>query len=146
MREAQSRHDKTLKMVSIATDARELVLFYNSNIKNHREIFAYAKSADAKLNAIDVSKENVTGTLYTELAGLLEIQVKDFILTDHPSFIEKHGKNVELTNDGAIKILQNEPDMLIYPIATRGKTAIIAKLYGDITTLFQTHTAAVEIP
>ncbi len=133
-------------MVSIATDKRELVLLYNSNIKNHKEIHAYAKSADSKLKAIDVSKDHVTGTIYTEIADLLNMQVKDLIPTDHATFVQKHGENVTLDNDGAIKILQNEPDMLIYPIAMRGNQALIARIYGDITKLFKTDTAAINIP
>lgn len=133
-------------MISIATNDRELVLVYNSDIKNHREIYAYAQSADADLNALDVTKERITGTLYSELALLLGKEVKDLIPTDHSAFIQKHGENVELDNDGAIKILQNEPDMLIFPIAVRGKNALIAQLYGDITKLFNTDSAAIDIP
>ena len=122
---------------------QKVLLLY---IVNHREVYAYAESAEVKLRAIDVTKEKVTGTLYTELADLLGIEVKDIIPTDHSSFVEKHGEKVSLDNDGAIKILQKEPDMLIYPIAVRGKKAIIAKLYGDITQLFNSDTAAVDIP
>ncbi len=133
-------------MVSLATDKRELVLLYNSTIKNHREIHAYAKAADTNLNAIDVSKDRVTGTIYSEVADLLNIEVKDLIPTDHATFVQKHGKDITLDNDGAIKILQNEPDMLIYPIAMRGKTAIVAKIYGDMTKLFDPDTAAIDIP
>ncbi|KQC33602.1 hypothetical protein AAU57_09925 [Nonlabens sp. YIK11] len=133
-------------MVSIATDEHEITLIYNSDIKNHKEIFAYAKSADDNLNAIDVTKQKLTGTFFTELADLLGIQVKDLIPTDHSAFVQKHGEHVKLDNDGAIKILQHEPDMLIYPIAVKGKKAIVAKLYGDITQFFDTDTAAVNIP
>ena len=133
-------------MVSIATDDRELVLIYNSDIKNHREIHAYAKSAEAALNSLDITEEDVTGTLLVEVADLLDMEVKDLIPTNHASFVQKHGEDVKLTNDGAIKILQNEPDMLIYPIAVHGNKAIIAKLYTDITKLFEPDTAAVNIP
>ena len=133
-------------MISIATNERELVLLYNSDIKNHREVFAYAKSADAELNALDITKEKITGTLYSETADLLGVEIKDLIPTDHATFVQKHGENVTLDNDGAIKILQNEPDLLIFPIAMRGKKAIVAKSYGDVNRLFQTDTAAVEIP
>lgn len=133
-------------MISIATNDREMLLIYNSDIKNHREIHAYAQSADADLNALDVTKERITGTLYSELALLLGKEVKDLIPTDHSSFIQKHGENVKLDNDGAIKILQNEPDMLVFPIAVRGKNALIAQLYGDITKLFNTDSATIDIP
>jgi len=133
-------------MISIATNERELVLIYNSSIKNHREIYAYAKSADAELNALDVTQEKITGTLYSEVSDLMGMEVKDLIPTDHAAFIQKHGENVSLENNGAIKILQSEPDMLIFPIVVRGKKAIVAHLYSDVTKLFQADTDAVNIP
>jgi arsenate reductase-like glutaredoxin family protein len=133
-------------MISIATDEREIVLIYNSNIKNHREIYAYATAADASLNALDIQKERLTGTLWSEIANALGKEVKDLIHTDHGTFVQKHGENVVLDNDGAIKLLQHEPELFIFPIAIRGKKAIEAKLYGDITQLFGTDTAQIKIP
>ncbi len=133
-------------MISIATDEREIVLLYNSDIKNHREIFAYAQSADIKLNALDITKEKITGTLWSEVAGMLGHEVKDLVHTDHSTFIQKHGENVTLDNDGAIKLLQHEPELFIFPIAIKGKKALEAHLYGDITQLFGSDTSKVDIP
>jgi arsenate reductase-like glutaredoxin family protein len=133
-------------MISIATDDREIVLIYNSDIKNHREIFAYAQSADVKVNALDIQKEKITGTLWTEIADLLGKEVKDLVHTDYGAFVQKHGENITLDNDGAIKILQNEPEMFVFPIAIRGKHAIEPHLYGDVTQLFSTDTGKVDIP
>lgn len=96
-------------MISIATDDREIVLIYNANIKNHREIYAYAAAADASLNALDLQKGGLTGTLWSEIAKALGKEVKDLIHTDHSTFVQKHGKNVVLDNNGAIKLLQHEP-------------------------------------
>jgi len=133
-------------MISIATDHREIVLIYNSDIKNHREIFAYAQSADVKLNALDLQTEKITGTLWSEVASMLGKEVKDLVPTDHGAFVQKHGEGITLDNEGAIKILQNEPDMLVYPVAIKGSHAIVAHLYGDITQLFGTDTAGIKIP
>ena len=98
------------------------------------------------VNAMDITKEKVTGTLYSEITDLMSMEVKDLIDTDHTTFVEKHGEDVTLTNDGAIKILQNEPEMLLYPIVIKGKKAMVAKLYGDVTNFFDNDTAAVDIP
>ncbi|BAO56332.1 arsenate reductase family protein [Nonlabens marinus] len=133
-------------MISIATDEREIVLLYNSDIKNHREIFAYAQSADVKLNALDITKEKITGTLWSEIANLLGREVKDLLHMDHSTFVQKHGDNVTLDNDGAIKLLQHEPELFIFPIAIKGKRAIEAHLYGDITELFGNDTSKIHIP
>ena len=133
-------------MISIATDEREIVLIYNADIKNHREIYAYAKAAEKPLNALDIQKERITGTLWSEIADALGKEVKDLVHTDHSTFVQKHGENVVLDNDGAIKLLQNEPELFIFPIAIKGDKAIEAKLYGDMTQLFGTDTAQINIP
>ncbi|WP_194852523.1 hypothetical protein [Nonlabens antarcticus] len=133
-------------MISIATDEREIVFIYNSDIKNHREIFAYVQSADKKVNALDITKEKITGTLWSEVAELLGKEVKDLLHTDHGTFVQKYGENVSLENDGAIKILQNEPEMFIFPIAIRGKHAIEPHLYGDVTELFGSDSGKINIP
>lgn len=133
-------------MISIATDDKEIVLIYNSDIKNHREIFAYAQSASGKLNALDITQERITGTLWSEIANLLGKEVKDLLHTDHSTFVQKHGKHVSLNNDGAIKLLQHEPELLVYPLAIKGDQVIEAHLYGDITKLFGSDTAEVNIP
>lgn len=133
-------------MISLATDAREIVLIYNSDIKNHREIFAYAQSADVPVNALDIQKDKITGTQWSEVAGLMGKEVKDLIPTDHASFVQKFGENVELDNDGAIKILQHDLEMLIFPIAIRGTVAIQPHLYGDMTKLFGADSAKINIP
>jgi arsenate reductase-like glutaredoxin family protein len=133
-------------MVSIATSEREIVLLYNSNIKNHREVYAYAKSANTDLNAIDLQEQNTTGTLWGEIADLMNKEVKDLIHTDHSSFVQNHGENVSIDNDSAIKLLQEDPETLVFPIAVKGKKAIEAKIYADITDLIDPDTAAVDIP
>ncbi|AZQ44359.1 arsenate reductase family protein [Nonlabens ponticola] len=133
-------------MISLATDEREIVLLYDSNNKNHREIYAYAVAAKKPLNAIDVNKQHTTGTQWSEIANKLDKDVKDLIDTDHSIFIEKHGKKVSLTNDGAIKLLQNDPEMLLFPIAVQGDKAKVLHLYGDMTDFIGPDTAAVNIP
>lgn len=133
-------------MISIATDEREIVLIYNADIKNHREIYAYATAAGIPLNALNIQKDHLTGTLWSEIANALGKEVKDLIHTDHSTFVQKHGESVVLDNDGAIKLLQHEPELFIFPIAIRGKKAIEAKLYGDVTQLFNTDSAQINIP
>ncbi|WP_124980375.1 hypothetical protein [Nonlabens xiamenensis] len=133
-------------MISIATDPRQLILIYNSVQKNHREIHAYAVSADKNLLAIDVSKDKVAGTVWTEIADLLQVRVRDLIHTDHAIFEEKYGKNHDVDCDGAIKILQHEPDMLIFPYLIRGGQAKETRLYSDVLEFFDNDTAEVRIP
>ncbi len=132
--------------ISLATSERQLVLIFNSDIKNHREIRAYAESAGRDLHAVDISKTKVAGTVWTEIADLMEIRVLDLIKTEHATFIEKYGENHKVDCDGAIKFLQKDPEMLIYPIVIKGDKAKEVQIYGHMQDFFGPDTAAVNIP
>ncbi len=133
-------------MISLATNPRQIVLIYNSEQKSHREIFAYAQSAEKDVLAIDISKEKVAGTVWTEIADLLDIRAMDLIHTTHSTFVKKYGKDHELDCNGAIKMLQKDPEMLIYPFAIQGKRAKEIKLYNEMLDFFDPDTAEIEIP
>ena len=103
--------------------------------KISKKALAYAESSDAKLNAIDIKKTKVTGTQWVELAEMLGVKVTDFLEKDHPAFKEKFEKATEVGTEDAVKILQNNPELLVFPIATRGKKAIYVKMMTDILKL-----------
>jgi arsenate reductase-like glutaredoxin family protein len=132
--------------ISLATSDRQLILIYNSNVKNHREILAYATSADKDLSSIDLTKTKVAATVWTEIADLMEIRVRDLIKTDHANFVIKHGKGHEVDCNGAISFLQNDPEMLVFPIVIHGNVAKEVKIYGHIQEFFDPDTAAIKIP
>jgi arsenate reductase-like glutaredoxin family protein len=133
-------------MISLATDPKQIILFYNSNQKSHRETLAYAESADKRLLSIDVSKDKVAGTAWTEIADALQLRASDLLHTDHSSYVQKYGEHHDIDCNGAIKTLQKDPDMLIFPIAIQGEKGIEIKLYSDMLKFFDADTAAIRIP
>jgi arsenate reductase-like glutaredoxin family protein len=132
--------------ISLATSARQLILIYNSDTKNHREIFAYATSADKNMLALDISKTKVAGTVWTEVADLMGVRVRDLIKTDHANFVSKYGSDHDIDCDGAIKFLQNDPEMLVFPIIIQGDRAKEVELYGHVQDFYNTDTSAIDIP
>lgn len=133
-------------MISLATSPRQIVLFYNSKSKKHRECRAYAEAADVDLLPIDISETKVTGTEWAEVAEVLDMKVVELTDTEHPDFTAAYAKDSSPTSDGVIKLLQNNPETLIHPIAIRGKKGVIAKLYNDILKLQDGDSAKVDIP
>lgn len=133
-------------MISLATDPKQIVLIYNSDQKSHREIYAYAKAADKNLLAVDISKEKVAGTTWTEIADVLDLRARDLIHTDHSRYVKSYGKNHDIDCNGAIKTLQKDPNMLIFPIAIQDSKGLEVKLYNEMLTFFDVDTAAIDIP
>ena len=81
----------------IATNKREIKLFYNAETNKGMQTLAYLKSSQKKVLDIDLSKTKVTGTQWTELAKLLGKPIKDLINTEHPDFIKKYGNYAMVT-------------------------------------------------
>ncbi|MCR9181585.1 MAG: hypothetical protein NXH73_01550 [Flavobacteriaceae bacterium] len=123
------------KMGVLSENERQLNFYYYPEHKISKEALAYAESSDAKLNAINIKKTKVTGTQWVELAEMLEVKVTDFLEKDHPDFKKKFDKNAELGTEDAVKILQNHPELLVFPIATRGKKAVYVKMMTDVLKL-----------
>lgn len=105
----------------ISKDNRKLTLYYNSDTSIGNQTYGYANASEKKLLAIDISKTNVTGTQWTELAKGLNKQVIDLLDTEHPDFVAKFGEQVpRMKQYDWLKILENEPQFLRYPIAIFG--------------------------
>jgi arsenate reductase-like glutaredoxin family protein len=132
-------------MISLATDLKQIVLFYNSNQKNHRETLAYAASTCKKVLSIDVSKVKVAGTAWTEIADALQLRAGDLLHTDHSSYAKKYGEHKDINCNAAIKTLQKDPDMLIFPIAIQGEKAMELKLDSEMSVFFDVDTSSIRI-
>lgn len=109
-------------MSVISKDKLKMTIYYHSEHSIGKQVYAYAHAADKKLLGVDVSKTNVTGTQWVELAKGLSVDVKDLIQTDHPNFIKTYGENKpDLETHDWLKILESEPQLLKHPIIINGE-------------------------
>ncbi len=112
-------------MGTIATDNREINLYYNAETNKGMQTLAYLESSEKKVLAIDLSKTKVTGTQWTELAERLGKPIKELINTEHPDFINEYGKTHKLqSNEDWLKVLENNPKVVTQPILVHGDRAI----------------------
>lgn len=132
------------QMTALNNDDKLLILFYNSDVKNHKEIYAYAQSAETDTHAVDISKTKVTGTVWAEVAELLHISVTDLIDTSHSVYENRYGKGKSLNADDTIKTLQADAEMLVFPIVIKGDTAKIVKTYAEVMSFYESDTAAIK--
>lgn len=117
----------------IATNNRELNLYYNANSSIGMQTLAFVQASKKKVLAVDLSKTKVTGTQWAELADLLGISIKDLINTEHPDFIKLYGKDNDLEGDDDwIKVLQKNPSVVTQPILVNGNKAMQVNTPSDI--------------
>ncbi len=112
-------------MGTIATDNREINLYYNAETNKGMQTLAYVQSSQNKVLAIDLSKTKVTGTQWTELAERLGKPIKELINTEHPDFINDYGKTHNLkSEEDWLKVLENNPKVVTQPILVHGEKSV----------------------
>ncbi|WP_452226050.1 arsenate reductase family protein [Lacinutrix cladophorae] len=97
----------------IATNKREIKLYYNSKTAIGKQTLPYAQASNKKLLAIDLSKTKVTGTQWIEIAENLKMPLADLVHQKHPDFTKNYSeKNIDLNTEDWIKVLQKHPETL----------------------------------
>ncbi|MFD0798353.1 arsenate reductase family protein [Maribacter chungangensis] len=106
----------------ISKHDRKLTIYYHSGTSIGEQTLAYANASDKKIHAVDISKTDLTGTQWAELANGLGKNISDLINTDHPDFIKLYGnQNPEMEEHDWLKILEKELHLLKHPIVVFGE-------------------------
>lgn len=125
--------NKDSKMGAIAKDDHQLTLYFNSKSTMGKQTKAYVTTSSKKINSIDISKEKLTGTQWVELADNLGVELSDLIDMEHPSFTQLYGKQeVQMDGHDWIKILQEKPEVVTWPIVVNGNQFLLIKNPSDV--------------
>ena len=131
----------------IAMDKKQITLYYSSENSIGKQLNAYVESSGKDHLTIDISKTNVTGTQWAELAEGLGKDVSDLVNTDLPDFKETYGENyVDLDNDGWLKILDKNPRFLKNAVVIKGDKYIELTSASDYKQYMDPDSAGIEKP
>ena len=131
----------------IAMDKKQITLYYSSENSLGKQLNAYVESSGKEHLTIDISKTNVTGTQWAELADGLGKDLKDLINTNHPDFKSAYGEdNVSLDEDGWLKVLNKNPYLLKNAIVIKGKTFIELESASDFKQYMDPDSAGIDKP
>ena len=118
-------------MGEIASSERQITLYYSSKSTRAKQTLAYAKAEGLPILEIDILKVSLTGTQITELAGKLNMEVKDLVNQEHPAY-KAHFDPHEFSTDDWSKMIRHTPEIMKQPIASRGKKTILVETPTDI--------------
>ena len=129
----------------IAENKNQITLYYNSETRIGKQTYAYVESEEKDILGIDVSKTNVTGTQWAELADKLNIPVGDLVDQDHPDFVKAYGNDkVDLEDNAWFTVLEKTPSVLAFPIALDGKRALAIKNPSDFVKYIEDDSAGLQ--
>lgn len=118
-------------MGEIATSVRQITFYYNSKSSRAKQALAYAKAEGVPILEIDVLKTPLTGTQIAEIADRLNLEIKDLVNLEHPSY-KSEFRHHKFSPEDWIKMIQHNPEILKQPIALRGEKTILVETPSDI--------------
>lgn len=121
-------------MGSIATNKREIILYYNSETSLGKQAYGFVQTSTKKILAIDISKTKLTGMEWLEIAEQLHTTISNLVNQDHPDFKHNYGDpGISLDEEDWIKVLQKHPETLRYPILVNGTVFSFVETPSDIS-------------
>jgi arsenate reductase-like glutaredoxin family protein len=109
-------------MPIINTNAKMINLYYSSESKLGKKVYAYLNDSDKELLAIDVTKTNVTGTQWKDISEKLNIHLKDLVDISESDINLDDVDTANYSQDDWIKILNKTPKVLNHPIVIHNNT------------------------
>ena len=108
-----------------------ITLFYHSNSNRAKKTLAYARAEGLPLQEVDILKTPLTGTQIAELAGRMNLEVRDLVNQKHPSYNRRFEPH-DLSPEDWIKMIKKNPEIMKQPIALRGNLTILVETPSDI--------------
>jgi arsenate reductase-like glutaredoxin family protein len=109
----------------------EIKFLYNSNKKDDREAYGYAKSLNKhKINELDVARTKLTQTQISELALKLNVPIRE-LFDEKSSYYRDNIAGKDLEDDDLLTVLKAEVDCLKTPIMISEKKAIFLESKYD---------------
>ena len=125
----------------IATDNNKVTLIYSAENSIGKQTLGYVSSATEDILTINSSKTKITGTQWAEIADKLKMNIRDLVDQNHPNFAKEYGdKEVKISNEDCIKVLQNKPETLAYAILINGNDFALIKTPSDVLKYLDTKT------
>ncbi len=131
----------------ISKDSEQIKLFFHSGNSLGKQTLAYAESSKKSFLGIDLAEQSVTGTQWAEIASGLDIPLSELIDTSHPDFVAAYGtEQVQLDGHDWMKVLEQYPVALAFPIAVMGNEFHAIQSPSDFTRLIENDSAGIQKP
>ncbi len=128
----------------ISTDKNKITLIYNSNTSLGKQTYAYVSASEKDILTLDISKTDITGTQWVEIAEGLDLQVSDLINKEHPNFQKSYDENTQLEASDWLKVIKKHPETVAFPIVIKGDQFHKIENPSDFVSLIDADSAGVS--
>ena len=131
----------------ISKDDNQITLFYNSQTSIGKQTLGYVEASEREVRTVDISKDKVTGTQWTELAAGVDLPIRELINQDHPDFKEAYGSDkVDLDEHDWLRVLEKSPAVLAFPLVIMGNQYLTIKNPSDYVKFIENDSAGIKKP
>ena len=124
----------------------QINLYYNPETELGKKCLAIASANKSTVNGIDITKTRVSQTDWSQIAEMLEINIQDLI-DGRSDFVTKNlGGNVNFDDFDALKIIQNNPEVVTKPIAIFKDKILLTNHENDLLKLQSSDSGTIKIP
>jgi arsenate reductase-like glutaredoxin family protein len=124
-------------MGTIATDKREIILYYHSETSLGKQAYGFVQASNKKILAIDLDKTKVTGMQWLEISENLNTILSKLVNQEHPEFKTHYDSGISLDKEDWIKVLQNHPETLRCPILINGDNYYLIETPSEISKILE---------
>ena len=122
------------------THQREILIYYNPNSSADRKTVAHAQGMVKHVRTYSFQQAPSTGTSWQQIIDALGMHPKKLLNKAHP-YYQANIRGRDFDYESWVKVIQNNPDLLLAPIAIRGHKAILCLNSTDIYKLTAQSTA-----
>lgn len=116
------------------TPSNEILIYYHSDSRRGKQLYAYAKSIAKHVRAFDFKKNTLTTAMMQDLLTMMNTDAKSLMDKSMKDYRERV-KGAEFDGEGWLNILIHHPELIRSPIAVYKNRAKLCESPTDIYSL-----------
>ena len=113
------------------THNREILIYYNPESRSDRLTVAHAQGISQHIKTYAYTQSPSTGTSWQMIIRSLGIHPKKLMNKAHP-YYQQYIRGREFDEENWLKVIARNPELIIAPIAVRGRRAVLCTSPTDI--------------
>lgn len=122
---------------------REILIFYNPDSPDHRRTVAHARSISNHVKSFPFHKASATDMTWERMLQFLQLHPRELMNKASESY-QLHVRGRDFDDEGWLKVLRYNPEILRAPIAIRGTRAVLCISPTDVHKLIEGSTIVEE--